>query len=108
MFSSLFDENSDTKEEPEDDDSSSTSSSDSSAQSDNADSDKVAPGNDKFELLIFCNFNCNIVDIFIGSMDWVQRQIIGGINPRRLLHQVFGASVPSQIEDVTLWRVSHL
>lgn len=39
-------------------------------------------------------------------MSWVQRQIMGGINPRRLLHQVFGASVPSQLEDVTLWRVS--
>lgn len=41
-----------------------------------------------------------------GSMSWVQRQIMGGINPRRLLHQVFGASVPSQLEDITLWRVS--
>lgn len=41
-----------------------------------------------------------------GSMNWVQRQIMGGINPRRLLHQVFGASVPSQLEDSTLWRVS--
>lgn len=39
-------------------------------------------------------------------MNWVQRQIMGGINPRRLLHQVFGASVPSQLEDITLWRVS--
>lgn len=42
---SLFDENSDAKEEPEDDDSSSTSSSsDSSSHSDNADSEKGAPG----------------------------------------------------------------
>lgn len=41
-------------------------------------------------------------------MSWVQRQIMGGINPRRLLHQVFGASVPSQLEDITLWRVSNI
>lgn len=41
-------------------------------------------------------------------MNWVQRQIMGGINPRRLLHQVFGASVPSQLEDITLWRVSNI
>ncbi|XP_025203668.1 NAD-dependent protein deacetylase sirtuin-1 isoform X1 [Melanaphis sacchari] len=81
--SSIFDESSDTKEEPEDDDSSSTSSSSSSTPSDNADSEKGAP----------------------GSMNWVQRQIMGGINPRRLLHQVFGASVPSQLEDITLWRI---
>lgn len=44
-------------------------------------------------------------NINLGSMSWVQRQIMGGINPRRLLHQVFGASVPSQLEDITLWRV---
>ncbi|XP_050441297.1 NAD-dependent protein deacetylase sirtuin-1-like isoform X1 [Adelges cooleyi] len=81
--SSLFDENSDNKEEVEDDDTSSTSSSDSSTHSDNADSEKGAP----------------------GSMSWVQRQIMNGINPRRLLHQVFGATVPSQLEDITLWRI---
>jgi len=46
-----------------------------------------------------------VFNINIGSMNWVQRQIMGGINPRRLLHQVFGASVPSQLEDITLWRV---
>jgi len=44
----------------------------------------------------------------LGSMNWVQRQIRGGINPRRLLHQVFGASVPSQLEDITLWKVSNI
>jgi hypothetical protein len=38
-----------------------------------------------------------VFNINIGSMNWVQRQIMGGINPRRLLHQVFGASVPSQL-----------
>jgi len=47
------------------------------------------------------------ININLGSMNWVQRQIMGGINPRRLLHQVFGASVPSQLEDITLWRVSN-
>lgn len=41
---SIFDESSDTKEEPEDDDSSSSSSSDASTHSDNADSDKGVPG----------------------------------------------------------------
>lgn len=46
-----------------------------------------------------------IIDI-LGSKNWVERQIMGGINPRRLLHQVFGASVPSEVEDITLWRVS--
>ncbi|XP_050531270.1 NAD-dependent protein deacetylase sirtuin-1-like [Daktulosphaira vitifoliae] len=81
--SSLFDESSDNKEEGEDDDTSSTSSSDSSTQSDNLDSEKEPP----------------------GSMSWVQRQIMNGINPRRLLHQVFGATVPSQLEDITLWRI---
>lgn len=49
MFLSLFDESSDTKEEPDDDDLTSTSSSDSSTHSENADSDRGAPGNDNFE-----------------------------------------------------------
>jgi len=42
---SIFDESSDTKEEPEDDDSTSTSSSESSTHSENADSEKGVPGN---------------------------------------------------------------
>lgn len=60
-------------------------------------------------IFIFYRFKLNlIVNIILGSMNWVQRQIMGGINPRRLLHQVFGASVPSQLEDITLWRVSNI
>lgn len=55
----------------------------------------------KILLLKYYNFF-----LTLGSMSWVQRQIMGGINPRRLLHQVFGASAPSQMEDITLWRVS--
>jgi len=39
-------------------------------------------------------------------MIWVQKQIVCGINPRRLLHQVFGPSVfQSQLEDLALWRI---
>jgi len=97
---SKFNERSDTKEESEDDDSSSTSSSNSSIYSDigNSGSKDIA-----FFKNIF-KFNY-VIKINIGSINWVQQKMLSGKNPRSLLYKMFGASVPSHLEDITLWRV---
>ncbi|CAL4150049.1 unnamed protein product, partial [Meganyctiphanes norvegica] len=42
-----------------------------------------------------------------GPMSWVQQQMMRGVNPRQVLHQVLGGSaqIPTGISDMTLWRL---
>lgn len=42
-------------------------------------------------------------------MNWVQKQMMNGVNPRTFLSHLMGdtSHVPTQVDDLTLWKVLH-
>jgi len=41
----------------------------------------------------------------VGPMDWVHRQMMTGVKPRKLLNDLGADEIPSDMDDYTLWKI---
>lgn len=57
--------------------------------------------------MVFCSFSHLVFFYFPGPMNWVQKQMQSGADPRLLLQQMFldGQPIPETLNDMTLWKL---